>query len=454
MAVQVAAARQQEQEAGAARLQAAVEEERRRHSKTKLSVVVSGDDSPSLASKLAAAQQRADAAEQELARVAAAAGRAAAAPAAEVRRLRAALEASQAEGDMLRSRLAAQERERERSPGRAAPPTGRRGRSGLASELEEGDEARIQGLELQVQALQAELAAAEGERSRLAAQCAQLEQRLQDAQQQQRSTGSSGDGRAASAAAGAAGAAEAEVWERELARLREEKAALQDECRRLRREAAAQAAEVEHLTQRLEQLAGRKGGSSPLHCPQAAPGTVQGSEGSAGAVQAAQHQAAADGIGSPIDEPAGAAPNATRPGNAGSREPQPGSPAAVAMPSSPTRHVAASPGEAAQRHFRGEMRHTLRGAERPGVVSRFPHSLGAFLALRGDLRGELEAELGAELASFGVDPGAAGMSADHYEHAMAELEQRRAGGLRGAGAAGPCKAARLVGCAGAPSRTC
>jgi hypothetical protein len=66
-----------------------------------------------------------------------------------MRRLRTQLESSQAEVDMLRSRLA--QLERERSPSRVACFVGQVARIWLASELEEGDEGgRLQQLQAQV----------------------------------------------------------------------------------------------------------------------------------------------------------------------------------------------------------------------------------------------------------------------------------------------------------------
>lgn len=114
-----------------------------------MNVVV--DDSPGLHARLAAAHQkeqeaerRAEAAEVRAAKLAAAAGRAAALPSAEVLRLRVQLEAAAAEADMLRSQLAAVERER--SPRRSGQLPG----SGLAAELEDVDEGRVRQLEEQV----------------------------------------------------------------------------------------------------------------------------------------------------------------------------------------------------------------------------------------------------------------------------------------------------------------
>lgn len=117
----------------------------------KVSVVASNDDIADLRARLKAAQRRereaerrAEAAEAQAARAAAAAGRAAAAPVVELQRLRAQLEATAAEADMLRSRLAASERVH--SPTRAGRASG----SGLAAEMEDVDDAREQQLEAQV----------------------------------------------------------------------------------------------------------------------------------------------------------------------------------------------------------------------------------------------------------------------------------------------------------------
>ena len=301
-------------------------------SKTKLSVTVSGEDSPGLASRLAAAQRRAEAAELELARAAAAAGKAAAAPAAETRRLHAALEASQAEVDMLRSRLAAHDRKRSLS--QPASHAARPQRCGLAAELDEADDGRAAQLEAQVASLQGKLAAAE-------ARCAQLEQQLRDARQQR--------GRAESAAPGAAAAAEEAAWEREVAQLTEEKAALQKKCRQLRLQAAEKAVQVEQLMQRLRQHGPGSTQRQPAPAAPAGPAHTGGSPAAA-----------------------------VRPGSAPCVQRRPGSPAA--------RPVAYSPSEAAKQQFRAEMQHTLRTVGKPGVVSRYPHSLASFLELRADLK--------------------------------------------------------------------
>lgn len=347
-------------------------------SKAKLSVVVSGEESPTYQGRLAAALRRAEAAEAELARAAANAGKAAAAPAAEVRRLRAALEASQAEADILRSRLAAAERGH--SPSCASSQQRRRG---LGSELEDAaDEAHLQQLE-------AQLAAAEAARTQLAARCAELEQQLQDGQRQE------GAGLPAAAAAQQA-VAEGQAARMEAARLRDEKAALKEEVRRLRQEAAGQAAEIEHLTQRLQQLAGTRGDSSSRARPaslQAAPGQETVGQGSTG--RAAPQAAAlleASGLSSPTHDSAARSAGAAAAGRSacprGAEQQQAHSAAGSPAPAA-TRHVAASPSECDKAAFRREMQHTLHTAERPGVVSRFPHSLGSFLALRGDLQASI-----------------------------------------------------------------
>ena len=215
-----------------------------------------------------------------------------------------------------------------------------------------------------------------------------------------------------------------EVLEREVARLRGEKAAAREECRRLRQQGAQDSAEIEHLTQRLLQLAG--GGGSKQPSRQASPvkqadvsarEQQQGSTGGSPAMLEQQSkQPACGGIGSPIEEPvaaggqhpaasslpAGDASGRRRPGSSPrSNQPQPSSPSAAAAagaaavslpgrraasgPASPGPAAAASPSAADMRHFRREMQHTLHTAERPGVVSRFPHSLGCFLELRPDL---------------------------------------------------------------------
>lgn len=51
------------------------------------------------------------------------------------------------------------------------------------------------------------------------------------------------------------------------------------------------------------------------------------------------------------------------------------------------------------------------------------------LCLLVNPQSELEAELAEELASYGIDPGAQGLTDSQLAEAMAELERRRAGGL-------------------------
>jgi hypothetical protein len=225
------------------------------------------------------------------------------------------------------------------------------------------------------------------------------------------------------------------VLEREVVRLRKEKAAAREECRRLRQQGAQNSAEIEHLTQRLLQLAGSgskqpSGQASPVKQAgvSARAQQQQGSTGGSPATLEQQpNQPARGGIGSPIEEPAAAGgqqPAASSPPHPGSsprsKQSQASSPSAAvaaaaaaaatavsspgirrsasgpaASPGSPATSPsaagmrsgspAASPSAADMRHFRREMQHTLHTAERPGVVSRFPHSLGSFLELRPDL---------------------------------------------------------------------
>lgn len=373
---------------------------------------MSGDESPGLQSKLAAAhraqreaERRAAAAEMQLAAAAAAAGRAAAAPAAEGRRLRAAQEASQAEADMLRSQLAAEQRGRGRQPREqeeARSPCERSGArraggGGLAAQLEDdADEARVQQLEERV-------IAAEAARAAIAARCKQLEQQLR----QQPAQGGGGGRPGSAPAAGIGAAAEAEA--QEVERLQEEKAALEAECSRLRQGATQSAEEIEPFSQQQLQQAGSpqrgSGTPTPQRSRSASPtkaGTLHRLAGSSGSPGPTQHPkqaerqqesgpAAKGGIGSPIEEPAGSLPDAAAAPQSSGKQQRPGSPGAASphaqppSPCSPARHVACSPSEADRQQFRREMQHTLRTAQRPGVVSRFPHSLGSFLALRGDL---------------------------------------------------------------------
>ncbi|PSC75497.1 zinc finger DZIP1L isoform B [Micractinium conductrix] len=414
------AARWEERQAAEERLHAALEEERHRQQQQqqqqqskapRLSVVVAGDEgSPNMRSQLAAAQRRereadrrAEAAEAEAAQLVAACKRVTT-PTAEARRLRAQLEAAEAEAEMLRSQLAA--RERERSPVRRQLSG-----SGLGAHLEDD-----------LHDLQADLQAAEAARSRLSQRCQQLERQLQEAQQRQQAAG------------GSAATPEAEVLQREVERLRSEKIALQEECRRLRQQAAAGAAEIEHLRHRLGQPAG--GGSRP-HSGASSP-VKAGGRTTPPPPEQQQPEPGAErgGIGSPIEEPgsgggspadaAGAVPSPTkRPPTAGGRlgsSSPPQRPASAL--GSPTRGHAPTAEE--QQQFRRELQHSLATAERPGVVSRFPHSLGSFLALRSDLQGELEAELREEMRGYGIDPSADRLTSAQLSSAMAELERRRA----------------------------
>lgn len=332
-------------------------------------MLVSADDSPSgLPAKLAAAQRqereaerRAEAAESALGR----ATKAAAAPAAEARRLRAALEAAHAEADMLRSRLGA--RERQLSPVRAGTPGGKQPCGGLAAEMEDAEDARTQELEAELASLRCELAAAQEARAQLAARCAQLEQQLKDAQQQ--------DG--GSSAASAQQAAEAEVREGELARLRGEKASLKAEVRRLRQEAAQGAAEVDHLTQRLQQLV--SGGGWQAASQRSSPTKAAAAAAAQHPGQHAQEQARRQEGASPTC-------NASqRPSSPLGRRPGSACAAGQALRHA-ARHVAGAPSEADLRQFGAEMRHELAGAAWPGVVPRYPHLLGDPLAVRGDLQ--------------------------------------------------------------------
>ena len=365
-------------------------------SKPKLSVVVSGaEEVAALRAKLAAAQRRereaearAEAAQAETRQAAAAAAAAAAAPAAaETQRLHAWLESAQAESDMLRSRLAQQEREQERQQGSSSPSR------------------RYTTIE---------------------------------------------------AAAAAAGVLDAEVQ-----RLREEAAALRQECRQLRQQSAQDVAETKQQSQQ-QQPAVQGGLGSPIEESRA---RADHPAGAAAEPSSAAHTAA---------DPSGhvrvsiTAANIGRPGSARCRQP-------VGSPTRAGDGGGGGPSLGDRRHFRRELCCTLHTAERPGVVSRFPHSLGAFLAMRADLQvsaaasvslqgnmhpgwlpstgrppansappslillplpscpsqGELEDELAAELASYGLDPAAQGLPDRHYERALSELEARREAARRG-----------------------
>lgn len=278
-------------------------------------------------------------------------------------------------------------------------------------------------LHAQVGALRADLSTAEAARARLRARCQRLEE--ETLQQRLQPPASS----CKPSEEGDEAEAEAEVLVLEVQRLRGEKAAAREECRRLRQQAAQDAAEIEHLTKRLQQLTGSGQGPSrgcssvrarqaaaAADCP-AAPAqhsvpirscTSQVQQPEQGHQQGheAQQPGGEGGIGSPIEEPASettpaaasAAPQpAVRSGGSAPRSrSRPGSSPGTARPrrqaarncTTPTKAPAAEaagPSLEERRQFRHELQHTLCNAERPGVVSRFPHSLGSFLALRPDL---------------------------------------------------------------------
>ncbi|GAB4818914.1 hypothetical protein N2152v2_005960 [Parachlorella kessleri] len=76
-------------------------------------------------------------------------------------------------------------------------------------------------------------------------------------------------------------------------------------------------------------------------------------------------------------------------------------------------------------HFDEDMQYTLAGHERPGVVSRLPHSLNSMRSMRRELLGELNVEVQRELATYGVSAKAQGMTDAQFRAAMEELEARR-----------------------------
>lgn len=259
--------------------------------------------------------------------------------------------------------------------------------------------------------MRADLSTAEAARSRLEARYRRLEEEAALRHQQLPTACDSGLEQEGSEAA-----VQAEVLRREAERLRGEKAVAREECRRLRQQAAQDAAEIEHLTCRLQQASGggQRRGISPVKCTKmaaardctAAP--AQRSPPSAGCTSQVRQQqqqpaelGAKAGIGSPIEEPAGdgtpsAAPAATetkvcshksRPGSSpgSARLRRQAARTAGSPASARPREAAGGPSPEEQRQFRRELSQTLHNAERPGVVCRFPHSLGSFLALRPDL---------------------------------------------------------------------
>lgn len=273
---------------------------------------------------------------------------------------------------------------------------------------------------MKVGAMRADLSTSEAARLRLEVRCRRLEEEA--LQRPQLPTA----GNLSSAEEVSQTAIEAQVLMREAERLRGEKTAAKEECRRLRQQAAQDAAEIEHLAQRLQQLT--EGGHRPSRSPSpvrarpmAAPSgstaaAAQKSLPTGGctsqAPQQEQQPGAEGGMGSPIEEPTGegtpAAASAATNHAARSHASRPGSSPGSARLRRQAAHDAGPPasaqlGDAAsgpslddQRQFRRELQHTLHNAERPGVVCRFPHSLGSFLALRP----ELEVRLGCVLGQF------------------------------------------------------
>ncbi|KAL4858785.1 Zinc finger protein Dzip1 [Chlorella vulgaris] len=438
----VEAARREERHAAAERLQQALEKERRMHRDSSVG-------SPSLHSKLAAAQQREKDAEQRaeaaVLDAAEATARASTAAAAEGRRLRCQLDSVRAGADELRERLAqAQQREQE-SPSRGS--SRRKGSSGLGAELEDADDAQLRQLGYEVEAQRKQLAASEAALAQATARCRDLEQQLWAAVQQQQQQPNSGDSAADQAPVSpttAERAAAASVLEREAERLRGEKAALREECRRLRQQAAQDAVHIEHLSERLQQATfAQRGRSSQPASRSASPAKLAAAQGDgrgSGSRQQEQRASSArhgmasspsvSGTAGHISSsvPSSQQRPGSRPASARDRQ-HTGSPTCLSssLPPSPGKHSDAWLSAADRRQFRQELRHTLHSAERPGVVSRFPHSLGSFLALRPDLEEELEAELAAQLATFGLPPRADRLSSSQLEQALAELERRRGG---------------------------
>ncbi|KAA6429984.1 MAG: DAZ interacting 1-like [Trebouxia sp. A1-2] len=79
----------------------------------------------------------------------------------------------------------------------------------------------------------------------------------------------------------------------------------------------------------------------------------------------------------------------------------------------------------AQRRLRLDMPHEMQGHLRPGVMSRFPHSLQDYQNTIEEMQEELQEEVAQELGSYGIDPYAEGLTDDQYTTAMAELANRR-----------------------------
>jgi hypothetical protein len=221
-------------------------------------------------------------------------------------------------------------------------------------------------------------------------------------QQQQPSSGDSAADQAPVSPTTAERAAAASVLEREVERLRGEKAALREECRRLRQQAAQDAVHVEHLSERLQQAtSAQRGRSSQPASRSASPAKLAAAQGDGrGSGRQQQEQCASSArhgmasspsvsgsaghIGSSV--PGSQQRPGSRPASARDRQ-HTGSPTCLSssLPPSRGKHSDAWLSAADRRQFRQELRHTLHSAERPGVVSRFPHSLGSFLALRPDL---------------------------------------------------------------------
>lgn len=413
-------ARRQEQEAGVEKLLAALEMERRKHndrcafdqmcsllcdaalhertapllppcfSRTASSVGVSGEGSPSLQAKLEAAQQRerqaeqrAEAAVQEAARASECSRKAAAAPRAEVKRLRADLQAARAEAADLRSRLAHMD---------GKGNDGTLAESGLGSELQDVNDEHVQQLEERVAALEAELARVRASLSKASARGEELEQQLRAARQMHRSSHAA---EAEAAEKVARRAAEADVLDAEVERLRFQGAALKEEVRRLRKQAARDTAEIEHLTERLQQLAATRGRGSQPASRSVSPAKVPAANATPGQQRSPQRTFQLEVKRSSADpELVGSTVN--KAGSSSVGRPGPGSrPSSAAGQRSRSPHASSRPPTSGQSsaspsvherlQFVQEMCHVLPNAERPGVVGRFPHSLASLLALRPDL---------------------------------------------------------------------
>ncbi|KAL0030805.1 hypothetical protein WJX77_007386 [Trebouxia sp. C0004] len=79
----------------------------------------------------------------------------------------------------------------------------------------------------------------------------------------------------------------------------------------------------------------------------------------------------------------------------------------------------------AQRRLRLDMPHEMQGHVRPGVMSRFPHTLQDYQNTIEEMQEELQGEVAQELGSYGIDPYAEGLTDEQYTTAMAELASRR-----------------------------